>query len=500
MYNSQEMSNFIIAKVQSSNLEAVSKGTTILSDLRYFFSENENNRAINCIMRVMEHINIRSSMVGVEKKDNCKFTSLQVLNLLLLFPFFVVKNANRYSGSALSHLFVCEKDMFYRFMNDGNVKWRKLLYALNLQLIKKIQNESNVTSDKPVCLIIDDTDAPKTGNHTEMLGRVWSHVQQKSILGFKCLTLLLSDGTSQLMLDFSLHGEMGKKKDRIQGLTDKERNARFTENHKGQAVEERINEYMMSKIDRAIEMVKYAIKRGVRFDYLLVDSWFTNADFVRLITSRHIKCQLLGMIKLGKTRYQTEYGNLNAKEIIKKLQTKKLCKHNATLKCTYCTIDAKFAGTTVRLFFCKRGRNGQWNGLLTTDTSLSFLKAYRIYSMRWATECAYHDCKSLLNLGKCHSVHFSAQIASFTLTMMQYNILCTVKRFESYETIGGLFAEVTENSLELSVTDKIWELILDTILEIAELVSADACELLKALIDGNPKFHKLYKMYNLYVA
>lgn len=37
-------------------------------------------------------------------------------------------------------------------------------------------------------------------------------------------------------------------------------------------------------------------------------------------------------------------------------------------------------------------------------------------------------------------------IACFTLTMMQYNILCYVKRFEAYETIGGLFAEVTKGS------------------------------------------------------
>ena len=175
----------------------MSKDTTILSDLRNFFSENENNRAINSIMRVMEHINIRSSQIGVEKRENCKLTSLQVLNLLMLFPFFIVKNACQYSGSALSHLFVCEKDMFYRFMNDGNVRWRKLLYAMNLQLIKKIQHESNVSHDKPVCLIIDDTDAPKTGKHSELIGRIWSHVLQRSILGYKCLTLLLSDGTSQ---------------------------------------------------------------------------------------------------------------------------------------------------------------------------------------------------------------------------------------------------------------------------------------------------------------
>ena len=448
----------------------------------------------------MECINIRPKQIGAEKKENCKFTNVQVLNLLMLFPFFVVRNAYQYSGSSLSRLFSCEKDMFYRFMNDGNVKWRKLLYAMNLQLLRKINRSSETQNDRPVCLIIDDTDAPKSGRKCELIGKVFSHIEHKTILGYKCLTLLYTDGLSQLMLDFSLHGEEGRKPDRKQGLTDKERKARFSEDHSGEAVEERIREYTMKKTDKAIEMVKYAIKRGIRFDYLLVDSWFTNADFVRLITSRHIKCHLLGMIKLGKTKYDTKWGDLNASQIIKRLQQEGLVKHNATLKCSYCTIDVKFAGTTVRLFFSKRGRNGQWNGLLTTDLSLSFLKAYRTYATRWTTEVAYRDMKVLLNLGKSQSVHFSAQIASFTLTMMQYNILCTVKRFEAYETIGELFREATAGTLELSVTDRIWELILDTILEIAEIISADASELLSAVIDVNPKFHKFYQMYNLYAA
>ena len=117
----------------------MSKGTTIISDLRSFFSENDKNRAINAIMRVMECINIRPKQVGTEKKENCKFTNVQVLNLLVLFPFFVVRNAYQYSGSSLSRLFCCEKDMFYRFMNDGNVKWRKLLYAMNLQIEDPIE-------------------------------------------------------------------------------------------------------------------------------------------------------------------------------------------------------------------------------------------------------------------------------------------------------------------------------------------------------------------------
>ena len=55
-------------------------------------------------------------------------------------------------------------------------------------------------------------------------------------------------------------------------------------------------------------------------------------------------------------------------------------------------------------------------------------------------------------------------------------------RFEIYETIGELFRNVTGNTLELSAADRIWELILDTILETAEIFSADAIELLSAVI------------------
>lgn len=172
------------------------------------------------------------------------------------FPFFIVKNASRYSNSSLSKLFNCDKDMFYRFMNDGNVKWRKLLYAMNLQLIKKISSSTTVHHDKPVCLIIDDTDAPRTGMTTELIGRIWSHVHQKSILGYKCLTMMLSNGVNQLFFDFSLHGEEGKDKQLVLGLTAKQRKNRYTENHEGLAVKEHVDEYLIKKTDKTIDMVK----------------------------------------------------------------------------------------------------------------------------------------------------------------------------------------------------------------------------------------------------
>ena len=238
------------------------KDTTIISDLRIFFSKNDTSRAISSIMGVMEYIKIRSGQIGVTKKANCKLTALQVFNLLVLFPFFMVKNASSFAFSSLGRLFMCEKDMFYRFMNDGNVNWRSLLYSMSQQLVKCIRKQSTRSSADPVCLIIDDTDAPKTGVRTELIGRVWSHVLQKSILGYKCLTLMLSDGCSQMFIDFSLHGEQGKNKEKVQGLTAGQRKARFSKDYKGQAVQERVDEYLRKKTETAIGMITNAIKRG----------------------------------------------------------------------------------------------------------------------------------------------------------------------------------------------------------------------------------------------
>ena len=63
------------------------------------------------------------------------------------------------------------------------------------------------------------------------------------------------------------------------------------------------------------------------------------------------------------------------------------------------------------------------------------------------------------------------------------------------KTIGGLFAEVTNVTLDLSVTDKIWAIILDFVLEATERYSIDATELLTDIIESNPVAHTLRVMY-----
>ena len=66
-------------------------------------------------------------------------------------------------------------------------------------------------TDKPHCLIFDDTTVRKSGRKMEKLGRVWDHVEQRSILVYKILVMLYWDGKSFIPVDFSIHREKGKK-------------------------------------------------------------------------------------------------------------------------------------------------------------------------------------------------------------------------------------------------------------------------------------------------
>lgn len=240
-------------------------------------------------------------------------------------------------------------------------------------------------------------------------------------------------------------------------------------------------------------MLKRSIIEGVRFDYLLVDSWFTCTELLKFIVSRHFGCHLIGMIKMGKIKYETALGTKTAPELIKVLQKTKNLKYSRSIGYYTATISAKISGIKVNLFFYRKGKNGNWNALLTSDLKLDAKEAFRLYSRRWVIEVAHKKMKQNLKLGKNQCRDFAGQIAGISLCVLQYNILSYVKRNESYETIGGLFAEITKNSVELSVAEKIWLLIVEVISVIAEALNCDAMALTEQVI-SNDKQIKAVKM------
>jgi hypothetical protein len=475
------------------------ESTNIFSEINTFFSEKDHSKAISAIMDTSKHLKLSAKTLCMESRDNCTYTRLQVFQLLLLFPLFMVKNAFHYTDSMLFKVLPCHKDVFYRFMENGSLDWRKILYRINTQILEKIiVREDSHSSKDPVCLIIDDSDLPKTGMSIEKMGRIFSHVTHSSILGFKALFLCRTDGKTQTVLDFSLHGEEGSRPQKPFGMTSKQRERQYSKTRQeSEAVNERISEYTQSKIDKAIDMVKRAIKEGIRFNYLLADSWFTCTDIVKLVKSRHIKCHYLGMIKMGKTRYEFGKNLVTAKELVKRLQGDKAIKYSRRLHCYYGQAIVELGGIPVKLFFCRRTKNADWNGLLTTNTKLDFFEAYHIYSMRWSVEVFFKEAKSLLGMGKSQARNFASQIASISVTVLQYNILGVVKRFKAYQTIGGMFREATDGAIQLSVTDRIWGVLQELVRIIAEAFEIDDQRVIDTLINKSEAFKHFINIDNL---
>ncbi len=92
---------------------------------------------------------IQAKTVGPVKNPNCKFTFVQLVRLLVLYPFFSVKTPADYADSALGKLFSCKKDTFYRLMDDGRIDWRRLVHSINRQLIGLISRRADA-KDAPV--------------------------------------------------------------------------------------------------------------------------------------------------------------------------------------------------------------------------------------------------------------------------------------------------------------------------------------------------------------
>jgi hypothetical protein len=126
--------------------------------------------------------------------------------------------------------------------------------------------------------------------------------------------------------------------------------------------------------------------------------------------------------------------------------------------------------------------------LLTTNYKLDFVEAYRIYAKRWSIEVFFKEAKGLLKLGKSQCRDFASQIASISVTVLQYNILSTVKRFAAYQTIGGLFCEATSGAIQLSVTERIWGVLQELVRIIAEAFETDDEKVMDTLINRSETF------------
>jgi hypothetical protein len=182
------------------------------------------------------------------------------LNLVLSVLIWITIQSIKTVCSSLSELsdngINLKKDVYYRLKNSEKICWRRILWYVVEKFLQQTQKNKENTAEttqnsKPRCLIFDDTLLEKSGYKMEKIGKVWDHVKQRMVLGFKLLVGLYFDGTSTIPFDFSIVREKGKKADKPFGMLKKYLNRQFNKKRAKESESiSRIKELDISKIYR----------------------------------------------------------------------------------------------------------------------------------------------------------------------------------------------------------------------------------------------------------
>ena len=409
---------------------------------------------------------VSKCFIGIKQKG---YNLSSLFSILLSLPYLGQRTVHGLLNSTVGQYIEARKDTFYRLKNTSAIDWRNILWFFVLKFIKVSGKENRNNGVK--CLILDDSVMQKKGKCIEMVSRVWDHVSGRSVLGYKILVGMYWDGTSCIPLDFSIHREKGKKKDKPFGLKKKEMKKQFHKKRdRGSCGQERLQEADISKIASAIAIIKRALKKKLELDYILMDSWFTCLAFVELVKKQK-KLHLIGMYKMAKTKFAINGKQLTYNQIRNELGNPVRCRK---LGYYYKQAMVKWNGQPVKLFFSKQGKNGKWKTFLTTNTALSFIEMIKIYQLRWSIEVFFKEAKQLLGLGKSQSNDFDAQVADTTLVMIQHLIVTMRYRFENYESKGAIFEQDREKVVSLTLAERLWGLFLELV-KVIEILF-DGCE------------------------
>jgi len=424
------------------------------------------------------------------KKAGFSFGDL--ISTLLILPLIGIDSIYGLTTNKDRELGKCGKDPYYRILANQKINWRVFLAQFVKQYLLK-DELFTPSADATRCLVFDDTDLSKTGKAIEGVSKIYNHVSKTYYFGFKLLVAGYWNGSVFIPIDFSLHRESKKSKLKY-GLTARQRRAQKNTPRCGRTVAaKRYRELNKKKTDLLVQMFSRVVKRKIPVDYILMDSWFTSVSLLKKLRGICNSTHILGMYKYNsKIEVRSKVKTLSQ---LKKQKTKpKRCRK---FNYYYHHYIAEIDGLKVAVFISKRGKNGKWHTLITTDTALKFVRAIEVYSIRWSIEVFFKEAKQLFGLGKCQSTNFDVQIAQITITMAQYLLTSIRYRMEAYETIGGLFKDLKQDYIENKLNIRILAVV-SLILTILEklIESIDIEQVTSKIISNIEDFGFLTKTHN----
>ena len=211
----------------------------------------------------------------------------------------------------------------------------------------------------------------------------------------------------------------------------------------------------------------------------------------------HVKgrCVLgfVGLAKMRNTKYKVADKLHCAAELIA-LHERTDIHECRKYKCLYISMRGTLGSQQVRIFLIRYGHNQRWNILLTSDTTMSFVKAFEIYQIRWNIEVLNKEAKQYLGLGSYQGRDFDGQIADCTICFITYIVMALEKRFSDYETMGELFAYMEDDVAALTLWKRMLECIRHLLNALCRHLGITVDELAESIINDDEAANDYFVM------
>ena len=201
-------------------------------------------------------------------------------------------------------------------------------------------------------------------------------------------------------------------------------------------------EAMMTLLDTALSA-------GMKAEYVLFDSWFSNPAQVTDIHSKGMN--VIAMIKKSsRVKYSYCGEQLNIKEIYSR--NKKRRGRSKYLLSVDVMVGKENPISAKIVCVRNKANRKDWLAFICTDTTLSEEEIIRIYGKRWQIEVFFRTCKSMLNLiGECHSLSYDALTAHVAIVFTRYMLLAMEQRQnEDQRTLGELFFFLVDEMADIT--------------------------------------------------
>ena len=352
------------------------------------------------------------------------------------------------------------RDTAYRFLNSPFHNWRGLLSRLALKTIAFLIPLTS-TEERRVFVVDDSLYDKNRSKKLELLSKVYDHVEERFVRGFRMLTLAFTDGISLIPLDFAL---LGSKKVFCEANPDIDGRSHGAK-RRAEALQE-APQVLLSMLDNHRDLIKDG-------SHVVFDSWFSFPSLVRELRDRklYVTCRL----KKNDTRYLFRRNCKDSLVTISQLYAKlpripravreRQRKGNADIIGSFCVSlpakekDEKEAVAVKIVFLKNKSSKGseEWLAILTTDLELSEEQVVQMYAKRWKIEEFFKVAKSLLQLEhEFQGRSYDMLIGHATLVCVRYIFLeLERRRTLDVRTCGGLFYYCCDELPDLKIRDAI---------------------------------------------